>query len=299
MSNQEDHRKTWMQAQRDHLTVAGHRCRQAVLTGFEGAGRGLRALARLGGGFLAASWDGRYGATSTRRQSEASLPAKFPAQALRPATTPAATVAEGRLPQQISANPITFMRPNRFSAAAIAPPVQRLPIFDVGARESARKTAEPALSSGTETPVRVKVNPVTEPKTDQQVAMLLEDLFAKKCEEFSSRLERRLDSFCEQTSTRLDLLSEEAVRHFTEALSQQATEALSSLMSDWAEQNRVLLDAECHSALDRFAARLEKVSSTSLESHRKEIRNLSANLKLRLRGVAHALQDLGPASYRS
>jgi len=289
MSNQKDNHKAWMQAQRDHLTATGHRFRQVVSAGWESAGRGLRAVARVGGGFLTASWDGRH-------QPSEPVSAR---QALRPATTPVASVVEGRLPQQIAANPIAFMKPSRFSVAAIPAPVQEIPVFDVSTREQARKIVESTLSSTAEVRTLSDVKRVTERQTEQQSTFQLEDLFTKKCEEFSSRLERRLDSFCEQTSTRLDALSEEAIRRFSEALTQQATEALSSLRSDWPEQNRVLLDAECHTALDRFAARLEKISSSQLETHRKEIQNLSANLKSRLRGVAHALQDLGPSSYRS
>jgi len=278
-----------MQAQRDHLTATGHRFRLAVSAGWESAGRGLRALARASGGFLVASWDGRH------KPSEP-VSAR---QALRPATTPVASVAEGRLPQQIAANPIAFMKPSRLSVAAIPAPVQQIPVLDVSSREPAKKIVESTASSTAQTPIFADVKRVTDRQTEQQATAQIEDLFAKKCEEFSGRLERRLDSFCDQTSARLDALSEEAIRHFSEALGQQATEALNSLMTDWAEQNRVLLDAECHTALDRFAARLEKISSSHVETHRKEIQNLSANLKSRLRGVAHALQDLGPSSYRS
>lgn len=295
MSTQKHNHKTWMQARRDQLVSMGGRCREAVSTGWEGASRGIRALARVGGGFLTASWDGRYG-HADNRDPGAGVSAR---KALRPPTTPVAAIAEGRLPQRVSSSPVAFVRPSRFSMAAIPAPVQQIPAFEVTSREEARRTVDSALPSSAEKPVLTKVERTTERQTDPQPAMQFEELFTKKCEEFSSRLAQRLDSFCEETSARLDALSEQAIHRFSEALSQQTTEALSSLMTDWAEQNRVLLDAECHTALDRFASRLEKLSSTNLENQRKEIHNLSANLKLRLRGVAHALQDLGPSSYRS
>lgn len=295
MSNQKENRKPWMRAQREHLTATGHRFRQVMLTGWESAGRGLRSFARVSGGFLTASWDGRYKRTGAGIESPARV---SPPQPLRPATTPVAIVAAGRLPHP-SSGPIAFMRPNRFSAVAVAPPLESITIFDTAVGAGARKTAETAPPATPATPVSSEVKRVAERHTDHELGAQLDGLFAKKCEEFSSRLEHRLDSFCEQTSKRLDALSEEAIRHFSDSMNQQTTEALNSLMSDWAEQNRALVDAECRTALDRFAARLEKISTSRLEGHRKEIQNLSANLKLRLRGVAHALEDLGPVSYRS
>lgn len=122
---------------------------------------------------------------------------------------------------------------------------------------------------------------------------------AKRCEEFSARLDRRLDSFYQQTAARLSVLSDEVVRHVSDVLKQQITDALTAVVADWSEQNRALVDAECHAALDRFAARLESLSCSRLEAHRKEIQNLSASLKVRLRGVAHALEELGPSSHRT
>lgn len=294
MSNQRNNHKAWMKAQREHLAATGHRLRDAVSTGWEGAGRGLRALARAGGGFLTASWDGRYKPADNQSQLGPKV-----SHNLRPATTAVAAVAEGRVPQHISPNPIAFMRPNRFSVSAIPAPLQQTPLLDLAASEHARTSAVSARFSDPQKPVLAEYEHAAEVHSDQQKELQLEDLFAKKCDEFSRRLEDRLDTFCEQTSMRLDALSREAIQHFTEALNQQATEALSSLMADWAEQNRLLMDTECHKALDRFDGRLEKLSSARLEIHRKEIQNLSAHLKSRLRGVAHALQDLGPASYRS
>lgn len=295
MSNQRENRKPWMRAQREHLTATGQRFRQAMLTGWESAGRGLRRVARVGGGFLTASWDGRYKRPGAGTVSPARV---SPPQPLRPVTTPVAIVAAGRLPHP-SSGPIAFMRPNRFSVAAVAPPLESVPIFDAAVGAGARKTAATAPPATPATAVSSEVKRIAEPRTEHELGARLDGLFAKKCEEFSIRLEHRLDSFCEQTSKRLEALSEEAIRHFSDAMNQQTTEALNSLMSDWAEQNRALVDAECRTALDRFAARLEKISTSRLEGHRKEIQNLSANLKLRLRGVAHALEDLGPVSYRS
>jgi hypothetical protein len=296
MSNQRENRKAWMRAQRDHLATTGHRWRQAVSTGWESAGRGLRSFARVSGGFLTASWDGRYKRVDADVQSVGPVSSQ---QALRSVTTPVAAFAEGRLHHHPSANPVAFMRPNRFSAVTVVPPAQSVPIFETTINEQARKNTATMPLSSPAAPVSSQMKRATERQTDHQLAAQLEELFARKCEEFSTRLERRLDSFCEQTSVRLDALSEQAIRQFCDAMNQQTTEALNSLMSDWADQNRALVDAECRTALDRFAARLEKISSSRLEAHRKEIQNLSANLKLRLRGVAHALEDLGPVSYRS
>lgn len=181
------------------------------------------------------------------------------------------------------------MRPERFSAS-VAPPMQRMPEFDAEAREHSRKSSQAALSSDRAAPFFADLKALAEQKFSSQIEVLL----AQKCQEFSGRLEGRLESFYEQTASRLDVLSEEIVRQFCETLNRQMTEALSALVADRAEQSRALVDAECHAALDRFAARLERISSSQLEGHRKEIQGLSVNLKTRLRGVAHALEELGP-----
>jgi DNA-binding transcriptional regulator YbjK len=170
-----------------------------------------------------------------------------------------------------------------------------MPVFDAELREQARKDAQPALASAMENKAYADANSALE----QKLAAQLEDLFARKSEEFSSRLEGRLQSFYEQTASRLDLLSEGVVRHFCEVLNRQVTEALSTVTSEWVERNRALVNAEYHAALDRFAARLESISSSRLEGHRKEINNLSSTLKIRLRSVAHALEELGPAPHRT
>lgn len=167
-----------------------------------------------------------------------------------------------------------------------------MPIFDAEAREQSRRNSEsalaPALGNNAETEK-------SGPERDAQ----FEDVLAGKCEEFSARLDRRLDLFYEQTSARLDVLSEEVAHHVSDILKRQLTEALTAVVTDWSEQNRALVDAECHAALDRFAARLEGISSSRLDRHRQEIQNLSASLKIRLRGVAHALEELGPSSHRT
>lgn len=125
----------------------------------------------------------------------------------------------------------------------------------------------------------------------------LRKLFAHEQAQFSKQLERQLDSFYSQTASRLDSLAEEIIRHFSEELSAHCSQALTALMTDWAEQNRALVDAECNRALDQFSMRLQRLSSAQIESYRKEMQNLSSNLKDRLRGVAHALQDIGPVSH--
>jgi len=125
----------------------------------------------------------------------------------------------------------------------------------------------------------------------------LRKLFAREHAQFSAQLEHRLDSFYKQTASCLDSLAEKIIQHFSEELSARSSQALTALMADWAEQNRALVDAECNRALDQFSARLQRLSDAQVESYRKEMQSLSSNLKNRLRGVAHALQDIGPASH--
>lgn len=171
-----------------------------------------------------------------------------------------------------------------------------MPIFDAEAREQARRNEQrepaPALQGNTDAGSKSS-------EEDQKLDAPLDGMLSKKCEDFSARLDRRLDSFYEQTSARLDVVSEEVVRHVSDILKHQITEALTAVIADWSEQNRALVDAECHAALDRFAARLESISCSRLDGYRKEIQNLSAGLKIRLRGVAHALEELGPSSHRT
>lgn len=236
-----------------------------------------------------ASWDGRHRLLNSRipRRTLATARPQTPQQFH---AAPSLAVPASSPQERVSPHPIAFMRPERF-ASSVAPPVQRTPEFEVEAREQSRKSSQTATSPERSTPLFGDLKVVL---AEQKFAAQVEVLLAQKCEEFSGRLESRLESFYEQTASRLDMLSEEIVRQFCETLNQQMTEALSALMADRAEQNRALVDAECHAALDRFAARLERISSTRLEGHRKEIQVLSINLKARLRGVAHALEELGP-----
>jgi hypothetical protein len=169
------------------------------------------------------------------------------------------------------------------------------PKFNAAAREQARKNAQLAIMSTIEHKAYTRYKTATEGRLSAQ----LEEVFAKKCEEFSGQLEHQLESFYEQTASRLDVLSHEVVQHFSETLEQRMKEGLNTLMADWAQQNRALVNAECHVALERFASRLEKISSSCLDSHRKEIQTLSLNLKNRLRGVARTLEDLGPVRHRT
>jgi hypothetical protein len=170
-----------------------------------------------------------------------------------------------------------------------------MPVFNVAAREQARKNAQLAIMSTIEQKAYAGYKTAAEGKLSAQ----LEEVFAKKCEEFSGHLERSLESFYEQTASRLGVLSQEVVQHFSETLDQRMHEGLNTLMADWAQQNRALVNAECHVALEHFAVRLEKMSTSSLDSHRKEIQTLSLNLKNRLRGVARSLEDLGPVRQRT
>lgn len=184
---------------------------------------------------------------------------------------------------------VNFMRPSRFA-------VDVLPAFGLPElAEPVKSNPAPALAPLEERKAQEELSRAAERK----LAAQLEATFTKKAQEFSGQLERRLDLFYEQTAMRLDALSQDAAGRFSDALNDQMKEALAALMADWAEQNRVLVDAECHAALDRFAARLDGLSSSHLQNHRKEMLNLTANLKTRLRGVAHALQELGPTSPQS
>ena len=298
MGNSSASLRSWMQAQRTQLAAKGSQWRQAVSSSWtqwgqakwESAGRGLRAAARVSGSFLTASWNGRY---KTFQPASHTVDAG-PVAELRPATTAVRAVAEGRPRQSISTPPIAFMRPNKFSyTSSLA--VQTMPAFDAEAREQGRPNAQSSVEVGVESRAYIEAKNDIEQKLMGQ----LEGLIGKKCEEFSSTLDSRLDLFYEQTASKLDVLSEDIVRHSCEVLNQQIAEALSSTMEDCAKQNRALVEAECHAALDRFAARLEKISASNLESNRKQLQNISAMLKIRLRGVAHALEELGPACHRS
>lgn len=122
---------------------------------------------------------------------------------------------------------------------------------------------------------------------------------ARQEAEFAKRLAQQLDSFNRQIASRLETLSGQVTQRFSEELKVHAGQALHALMSDWAEQNRVLVDAECTRHLDQFSTRLQSLSNAHLETYRQEMQSLSSNLKSRLRSVAHALQDVGPASHRS
>lgn len=170
-----------------------------------------------------------------------------------------------------------------------------MPVFDAEARKQAQRTGQSRIAPDVDNDADVDSNSAVEQKLAAQLDLTL----AKKCEEFSARLDRRLDSFYEETSAHLNTLSDEVVRHVSDVLKRQITEALTAVVVDWSEQNRALVNAECHAALDRFAARLEGISRSRLDGHRKEIQNLSASLKIRLRGVAHALEELGPSSHRT
>lgn len=240
---------------------------------------------------MTGSWDGRYKPSQNRITKIVT-----DKTAIRPVnpqllnlSDSAAVCGEGT--RQDTPQPAPFAQAEKISTI-VASCVQKMPEFDAQVREQARKSA--ALA-----PVPENSHPLARhDSTDQQLSAQLEELLAKKYQEFSGSLERRLEVFYEQTASRLDVLSESIIHQFCETLNQQMTEALNTLMADRAEHNRALVEAECHAALDRFAARLDKVSLLHLEGHRKQIQLLSGNLKTRLRGVAHALEELGP-NYRA
>ena len=200
---------------------------------------------------------------------------------------------QASLPERIAAQPIAFMRPSKFGAASIS--IQEMAVFDAEAREQTRKNVQASIATAMEN----KAYAESKGALERKLAARMDEMLNRKCEDFTARLEERVDSFYEQTAVRLGLLSDEIARHFSETLNQQMAEAVNSLMAGWSERNRAVVNAECHAAMDRFAARLENLSSSRLEAHRKELQSLAANLKTRLQGVAHALEELGPAAHRS
>lgn len=247
--------------------------------------RGLKTLARGSWGFLTASWDGRYKHPNNQTASNAGEDSEVGSSQVQKIQLPSPQVNHEKSSYlRISVPPIAFMRPDRFSGEAAASLRRRMPEFDARAREQAALASVAANQSDSD----------ISDLAQQKLALQLEELLAEKCHEFSDRLERRLESFYDQTASRLDVLSNEIVHQFCETLNQQMTEALNDLLADRVGQNRALIEAECHAALDRFGARLEKIALSHLEGHRKEIQVLSINLKTRLRGVAHALEELGP-----
>jgi hypothetical protein len=211
---------------------------------------------------------------------------------LQPAVSSSRLSVQASLPERIAAQPIAFMRPSKF-AASIS--MQEMPVFDAEVREQARKNVQASIATAMEN----KAYAESKGALERKLAARMDETLNRKCEDFTARLEGRVDSFYEQTAVRLGLLSDEIARHFSETLNQQMAETVNSLMAGWSEQNRALVNAECHAAMDRFAARLENLSSSRLEVHRKELQGLAANLKTRLQGVAHALEELGPAAHRS
>lgn len=266
----------------------------------ENAGRGLRALARASTGFLTASWDGRYrpsyagvdqgaGVNGGRYDSSDSPLRRDPRSAealLRP-------IAEPRVTHPISSVPIAFMRSTQFSSRA-SHALHAAPVFAVEAREQSKKQSESTVTS-----LETKFDLEYKNAAEDRLATELEQMMAKRCEEFSIRLDQRLDSFYAQTASRLEAASQEILAGVCEVLNRDMAKELRAAMSGWAEKNRTLVNAECQAALNRFADNLENIASCRIESHRKEIQHLSAKLKTRLRGVAHALEELDPATQRS
>ncbi|HLW81943.1 MAG TPA: hypothetical protein VKS20_07880 [Candidatus Acidoferrales bacterium] len=180
-------------------------------------------------------------------------------------------------------------------SATVPPFFEGSSSFTAAIHHEAAKTARFAVESARE-------NDSHSTTTDAEYARhmaALREFFNLQYAQFSHHLDQQLDVFCQQTASRLDSLSEQIIHRFCEELNTHAAQALNALMADWAEQNRALVDAECHHALDQFSARLQSLSAAHVESHRKEMQNLSLNLKSRLRGVAHALQDIGPASHHN
>lgn len=245
----------------------------------QNARRSAQALGRVSRFFLA-SWNGKF--------------------------LPASSVPE---PPQLNAAPETHALPRaevKYMPSAGAPrpyafvtPPAHLSLVPPFAEDSSKFSVVPSESGESN---HFSGNSSADSASAAEHARLITEArqtLAGQQAEFAQRLAQQLDSFNRQIASRLETLSDQVIHRFSEELKVHAGQALSALMSDWAEQNRVLVDTECNRHLDQFSARLQSLSNAHLETYRKEMQNLSSNLKSRLRSVAHALQDVGPASHHS
>ncbi|HKV27989.1 MAG TPA: hypothetical protein VJN90_06930 [Candidatus Acidoferrales bacterium] len=160
---------------------------------------------------------------------------------------------------------------------------------DSGVQHEARKSFQAALASAIENAVRAENHETAEQKLDTQ----LNDLLDRRCKEFCGYIENRLNFFYDQTVLRLDALSDQIVKKFCDSLSQQAAATLNAVIMASAQQSKSALGSESESALDRFSRQINDLSETYLDTHRKEVQNLSSNLQVRLRRVAYTLEEVG------
>jgi hypothetical protein len=163
--------------------------------------------------------------------------------------------------------------------------------MDGGSGTDARRGFQAALASAIENAIQAESWQADDQKLDAQLCGLLD----RRCKEFCTYIEGRLNFFYDQTALRLDTLSDQIVKKFCESLSQQAVATLNAVVVASAQQSKSALNAESENALDRFSRQINELSEAHLESHRKEVQVLSSNLQLRLRRVAYTLEDVGAA----
>lgn len=154
-----------------------------------------------------------------------------------------------------------------------------------------RRSFQTALASAIENAIQVESRQSADQKLDAQLC----DLLDRRCKEFCSYIEGRLNFFYDQTALRLDALSDQIVKKFCESLSQQGAATLNAVVVASAQQSKSALSAESKNALDRFGQQVNELSEAHVEAHRKEVQILSSNLQLRLRRVAYTLEDMGTA----
>lgn len=162
---------------------------------------------------------------------------------------------------------------------------------DGGSGMDARRGFQAALASAIENAIHAESRQATDQKLDAQLC----DLLDRRCKEFCSYIEGRLNFFYDQTALRLDALSDQIVKKFCESLSRQAVATLNAVVVASAQQSKSALNAESENALDRLGRQINELSEARLEAHRKEVQVLSSNLQLRLRRVAYILEDVGAA----
>ena len=247
----------------------------------QNARRSAQALGRVSRFFLA-SWNGKFLPASS---------APEPPQLNAAPETHALPRAEVKyMPSAGAPRPYAFVTPP--AHLSLVPPFA----------ESTSKFSVVASEPGEPKHFAANSSVEASPSSAAEHARLITEArqtFAHQQAEFAQRLAQQLDSFNRQIASRLEALSDQVIQRFSEELKVHAGQALNALMSDWAAQNRVLVDTECNRHLDQFSARLQSLSNAHLENYRQEMQNLSSNLKSRLRSVAHALQDVGPASHHS
>lgn len=168
--------------------------------------------------------------------------------------------------------------------------------MDGGSGMDARRSFQAALASAIENAIQAESRQAADQKADQKLDAQLCALLDRRCKEFCSYIEGRLNFFYDQTALRLDALSDQIVKKFCESLSQQAAATLNAVVVASAQQSKSALNTESANALDQFGQQINELSEAHLEAHRKEVQVLSSNLQLRLRRVAYTLEDVGGAA---